>query len=190
MKRKLIILPVAATMIVVGIFTAGAVMAQGNDTNGTDTTPAVQSFASRVATILGLDETTVQNAMDQAHKDMQDEAMQNRLDALKTKLDAMVANGQITQEQEDTYLQKANEYYQWYLTRPQGIQGFGGPGMGFGFEDHGYGLKGEGPGFGFGRHGRGHGMWEPEGMFGAPQGTAPSQSPSQSDSGSNNGTAF
>lgn len=172
MKRKLIILPVAATMIVVGIFTAGAVMAQGNDTNGTDTTPAVQSFASRVASILGLDETTVQNAMDQAHKDMQDEAM-------KAKLDAMVEQGRLTQEQADSY-------YQWYQDRPEGLQGFGGPGMGF--DGYGHGMRGEGPGFGFGR--RGHGMWGPEGMFGAPQGTAPSQSPSQSDSGSNNGTAF
>ena len=155
--KKRFLLPVAATMIVISIFTAGAVMAQEDSTGET---PAVQSFASRVAAILGLDETTVQDAMDQAHREMRDES-------LKSKLDAMVEQGRLTQEQ-------ADEYYRWYQDRPEGIRGFGGPGPGFGLGGHGRG------------HGHGPGMRGPEGMFGAPRGLAPSQA----DSGSDNGTSF
>src|SRR5919106_852391 len=57
MMKKRLLIPVAASMMVISIFTAGAVMAQ-EDGNGE--TPAVQSFASRVAAILGLDETQEQ----------------------------------------------------------------------------------------------------------------------------------
>jgi hypothetical protein len=151
MKKRLLI-PVAATMMVISVFTAGAVMAQED---GTDETPAVPSFASRVAAILGLDEAQVQDAMDQAHREMQEEALRDRLDS-------MVEQGRLTQEQ-------ADEYYQWYQSRPEGIRGFGGPGPGFGFG---------GPGRG---HGHGHGMRGPEGMFGAPRDLAPSQGNSDSD---------
>ena len=154
MKKK-IFLPVAATMIAISIFTGGVVMAQGNGTdNGTTQTGVVQSFASRVAAILGIDETQVQNAMDQAQQEMHN-------DAMKSKLDAMVAQGRITQDQ-------ADQYYQWYQSRPEGIQGFGGPGFGFEFHGHGHGHFG--------------GMRGPEGMFGAPSQTAPSQN------GQSNGT--
>ena len=155
--KKRFLLPVAATMIVVSIFTAGAVMAQED---GAGETPVVQGFASRVAAILGLDEAQVQDAMDQVRREMQDEAMRNKLDAL-------VEQGRLTQEQ-------ADEYYQWYQDRPEGIQGFGG----------------RGPWFGFGWHGpgRGHGpaMRGPEGMLGAPRDLAPSPG----SSGSDNGTSF
>src|SRR5919106_1173677 len=154
MMKKRLLIPVAASMMVISIFTAGAVMAQ-EDGNGE--TPAVQSFASRVAAILGLDETQVQDAMDRAHREMQDEALRNRLDP-------MVEEGRLTQEQ-------ADEYFQWYQSRPEGIPGFGGPGPGFGFG---------GPGRGH-RPGSGNGMRGPEGMFGAPCEFAPSQGNSSSD---------
>lgn len=155
MKKK-IFLPVAATMIAIAIFTGGAVMAQGP---GADGTGVVQSFAARVAAILNLPETDVQNAMDQAQTDMRDEA-------IKSRLDAMVTQGQLTQPQ-------ADQYYQWYQARPQGLQGFGGPGFGFEFRGHGRG------------HGRGPwgGMNDSEDMPGTPPATAPSQSTAPSGTG-------
>jgi hypothetical protein len=140
MMKKRLLLPVAATMIVISIFTGGVVMAQEN---GDGETPVIESFASRVAAILGLDEAQVQDAMDQARREMQDEA-------LKSKLDSLVEQGRLTQEQ-------ADEYWQWYQSRPEGIRGFGGPG----------------PGFGFGGHS--HRMAPAEGRFGPPRDLAPSQ---------------
>jgi hypothetical protein len=128
MKMK-ILLPVAATMIALAIFTAGAVMAQEN---GTAETGVVQSFASRVAAILNLPEAEVQNAMDQAQTEMRDEAIRSRLDS-------MVEQGRLTQPQ-------ADEYYDWLQSRPEGIPGFEGRGPGFEFRGHGhrhdYGMKG------------------------------------------------
>jgi hypothetical protein len=125
MMKKRLLLPVAATMIVISIVTGGAVMAQEN---GDGETPVIESFASRVAAILGLDEAQVQDAMDQARREMQDEA-------LKSKLDSLVEQGRLTQEQ-------ADEYWQWYQSRPEGIWGFVGPGPGFGFGGHSQGRFG------------------------------------------------
>src|SRR5918999_1033064 len=125
MMKKGLLLPVAATMIVISIVTGGAVMAQEN---GDGETPVIESFASRVAAILGLDEAQVQDAMDQARREMQDEA-------LKSKLDSLVEQGRLTQEQ-------ADEYWQWYQSRPEGIWGFVGPGPGFGFGGHSQGRFG------------------------------------------------
>jgi hypothetical protein len=123
MMKKRLLLPVAATMIVISIVTGGAIMAQEN---GSGETPVIESFASRVAAILGLDEAQVQDAMDQARREMQDEALQR-------KLDSMVERGRLTQEQADAYLE-------WYQSRPEGIWEFGGLGPGFGFGGHGHGM--------------------------------------------------
>ncbi len=86
-------------------------------TQGAKTSPW-SDFASRVSTILGIDQSKVQSAMNQAAKDMQDAQ-------LKTKLDALVKAGKMTQAQEDQYLQ-------WYASRPQNPDGtpFGGPFVG------------------------------------------------------------
>jgi hypothetical protein len=154
MKKK-IFLPVAATMIAIAIFTGGAVMAQENPT---DQAGVVQGFASRVAAILNLNEADVQNAMDRAQKEMQDEATRSRLDS-------MVEQGRLTQDQ-------ADEYFNWLQSRPEGIQGFGGRGLGFEFGGHGP------------RHG--HGMKGPEGMFGAPD----DDDEAAPDSSSGTGTSF
>jgi hypothetical protein len=124
-----ILLPVAATMVAIAVFTGGAVMAQEH---GTGETGAVPSFASRVAAILGLNEADVQNAMEQAQTEMRDEATRNRLDSL-------VEQGRLTQPQ-------ADEYYDWLQSRPQGVPGFGDRGPGSEFEGHGHrrghGMKG------------------------------------------------
>ncbi len=87
-----------------------------------------QDFISKLASILGVNQQTVQNAVQQAAKQVQDDRMQQRLNQ-------MVQNGQITQAQ-------ANQYLQWYESRPS----FAGLGSGLG----GFGRM-LGPGFG--RHG-------------------------------------
>tara|TARA_B100000315_G_scaffold75111_1_gene68787 strand:+ start:4230 stop:4712 length:483 start_codon:yes stop_codon:yes gene_type:complete len=100
--------------------TAGAVMAQSDGETGP---LGAKTFAGRVAAILGLDESQVQDAINQASKEA-------REDKLQMKLDRMVEKGSITQEQ-------ADEYRDWRLSRPEGImpkfqfRGFGGHG-GFG----------------------------------------------------------
>ena len=86
------------------------------------------AFAARVADILGLDETTVQDAIDQARAEMQEEALQ-------AKLDRLVENGHMTQEQ-------ADEYKTWIESKPEGLS----PKMfgGFGKKHHRFGGRGWG----------------------------------------------
>jgi len=118
-------------VLVIGA-TAGAVMANGDSTS---TDSPLKSFASRVAKTLGVDEAKVEDAMKQASREMEDEAIQK-------KLDNMVAQGVITKEQ-------AEQYKQWYQARPEGVSpgfpfakrgGFGGM-MGGGRGGHGMGFK-------------------------------------------------
>ena len=107
--------------LLVGILTAGimggTVLAH---TSGDDGGSPIQSLASRVADILGLDEADVQGALEQARTEMRSDILQHRLDY-------QVEQGLITQEQ-------ADEYLEWYQARPEGLsprhhRGFGG----FGF---------------------------------------------------------
>ena len=100
-KRWLVALLVGVLALSI---TGGAVLAQDNGT-GTDT--PLKSFASRVATILGLEETQVQDALKQAATEMQDEALQRKLDKL-------VEKEKLTQEQ-------ADDYKEWYDSRPEGM---------------------------------------------------------------------
>ena len=120
MKKRWILVPIALTMLAIGIVTAGAALSHGTDTNG------ISSFASRVASILGLDEAQVRDAIDQARRELRDEAVQNKMSRL-------VEKGRITQEQADAYLE-------WYQSRPDDFPGFGLRDNGFGRHDHG--LKG------------------------------------------------
>ena len=111
MRRRWILLPVAVTVLAIGVFTAGAILAQGLGTGD-------GSLALRVATILGLDEAQVQEAIDQARGDM-------RAEAIRSKLDGLVAEGRITEEQGD-------EYLVWFESKPADLPGFGPRGRGFG----------------------------------------------------------
>jgi hypothetical protein len=123
--RRWFVIPAAVALLAIGVVTAGAALAQESDTEGSST---ISSFASRVASILGLDEAQVQDAMNQAQRELHEEA-------LKSRLDALVEAGRITQEQADQYLQ-------WYQSRPDDFPGLGGPGFGFGHHGHGRGMKG------------------------------------------------
>ena len=134
MKKRWIIAPLAVAILAIGVLGSGALLAQESDAEGDST---ISSLASRVAGILRLngtdvDDADVQDALNQARREIQDEAIQN-------KLSAMVDNGVITEEQ-------AGEYLQWAQSRPDGFQGFGSGfgrhGRGFGHGGFGFGMKG------------------------------------------------
>ncbi len=130
MKRRWIVTAVLMGILAIGV-TGGTILAS---TDGEDGETPQGRIMSRVAEILGLSEGQVQDAFDQARQEVHDEATQDRLAQ-------MVERGLLTQEQ-------ADEYQEWYDTRPEGI----GPGFG-------HGGMGGGPGFGRGvfGFGRGHG---------------------------------
>ena len=128
MKRRWLFVPIIVGLLALGI-TVGGVLAQG----GGDGDGTAKSFAGRVAAILGLEEAEVKDSFTQA-------ATEARQDRLMTKLVGLVEDGSITQEQ-------ADEYLDWYQSRPDGInfghrfrggahsfsgnRSFGGRGMGF-----------------------------------------------------------
>ena len=123
MKKRWFMVSLIIGVLALGI-TGGAVLAHERGSGGES---PWKSFASRVATILELDEAQVQDAFDQAKKEIQDEALQNKLDRL-------VEEGQLTQEQ-------ADEYKEWYLSRPEGLSpGFRGHSFHGGFRRGGFGF--------------------------------------------------
>ena len=124
-KRYWLTGTIVAAVMVLGIM-GGVAMAQ--ETSDEDGDSEKKSFAARVAEILGLDETTVQDAIDQAKAEMQEEALQ-------AKLDWLVENGHMTQDQ-------ADEYKTWIESKPEGLS----PRMfgGFGKKHHRFGGRGSG----------------------------------------------
>ena len=116
-RRRWLIGALVAGLMALGV-AGGVAMAQEGDGDS-----PIRSFASRVAAILGIEETRVQDAMDQARSEMFSERLQHRLDE-------MVASGRITQEQ-------ADEYKTWIESRPEGaFKHFGKRGnRGRGFHD-------------------------------------------------------
>ena len=129
-RRHWFIGTVVAAVMVLGI-TGGAVMAQ--EATDPDGDSPVRGLASRVAEILGIDETRVQDAIEQAREEMHSERLQ-------AKLDKLVESGRLTLEQ-------AEEYKTWIESRPEGLspRNFGG------FGRHGrFGGRGFHRGWGYG----------------------------------------
>ena len=132
MKRRWIVLTATVAILALGALMTGAAFAQEADTDGKS---GVGKLGARVAQILGLDETEVNDAIQQARTELRNEATQ-------AKLDKMVEAGKITQEQ-------ADEYMTWFQSRPTD-----GPGLGHGgfggkkFRHHGRGMRGHGGHFG------------------------------------------
>ena len=125
MKKKWLFVPMLAGMLVLAV--AGSTAFAQSESGGEGS--PLSSLAGRVASILGLDEATVQDALDQARQELQDEAVQ-------AKVDSLVEQGRITQEQ-------ADEYYEWYQARPEGLSHFRSGGRGFGkFGHHGWHGRG------------------------------------------------
>ena len=141
-KRKLALIGLAVvlglTALGLGINTA-LVAASDNATDGDSTTAVVSTsdnetspedtFISKLADKLGLDEDTLATAISEVRQEM-------RLEALEERLQEAVDEGTITQEE-------ADEILQWMKSRPEALDELGGFGLA---------LEG-GPGMGHHRHG-------------------------------------
>ena len=128
MKKLLIIIPLTIAVVAVAIISFSIALAQGNE--GGDSNAS--KLATKVAEILGLDTAVVDDAIKQAREELRDEAIQNKLNAL-------VENGKLTQEQSD-------EYLNWIQSKPEGIPAIGK--QFFGKMRHHKGWKGHGRFFG------------------------------------------
>jgi hypothetical protein len=136
-KRKLALIGTAVVLglAILGLGISTAVVAASNDSSqqtgtmsvvtASDTTDNETSqfdtFVSKVADKLGLDEDTVATAMKEARQEMMDEALAERLQEA-------VDEGRITQEQ-------ADQISEWMKSRPEALDELGGfgPGCGPGF---------------------------------------------------------
>ncbi len=116
-RRKIILIPLGIAVLLAGSI-AGIAFAQ--DSTGS----SGNSLFGRVATILGIDQTKLEDAFAQAQKEIRDEALTGYLDKL-------VEEGKITKEQ-------ADQYRGWWDSKPDALDklapgfGFGGRGGGFG----------------------------------------------------------
>ncbi|MQF48402.1 hypothetical protein FIM08_00640 [SAR202 cluster bacterium AC-647-N09_OGT_505m] len=93
MKRLRVVIPIALATLAITIASVSIVFAQESDKVDTTT----NKLAVRVAEILGLDVTEVDDAIKQARKEFMNESIEKKLNAL-------VENGRLTQEQADEYL--------------------------------------------------------------------------------------
>jgi|SaaInl7_135m_RNA_FD_contig_31_2822505_length_524_multi_16_in_0_out_0_1 hypothetical protein len=130
MRKRWMITSFLVGLLTVGV-AGGAVLANDHEEGSPFT-----GFGARVAEILGIDQAQIEEAFKQAREEMADERLQ-------AKLDAQVEAGRITQEQ-------ADEYIEWYQSRPDDGIGIGPMGRsgGIGHFKRGRGFRG-----GFGHHG-------------------------------------
>jgi len=115
-SKKFIAIVVAAVLVIGG--SVGAVLAADNgDENGSSPLAQHAAMLDRVCAIYQentgttIDPQALQVAFAQASSEMQDEAMQNRLQNL-------VEQGKITQDE-------ADQYHEWWQARPDVAAGFG-----------------------------------------------------------------
>jgi hypothetical protein len=134
-KKWITIAVLAATLVILAGVVGGTAYAQSATTT-TNTTQAdpTKNINARVASILGIDQQKLEDAIAQAQKEARDEELNNRLNS-------MVTQGIITQDQ-------ASQYLKWWQSKPDigGELGLGRD-MGFG-GGHGFsgGPQGMGPG--------------------------------------------
>ena len=88
MRKLLVVIPIAIAVVAVTIISVTVALAQENERGDTNTS----RLAAKVAEILGLDAAEVDDAINQARRELRDEAIQNRLRVA-------VENGVITPEQ-------------------------------------------------------------------------------------------
>jgi flagellar basal body-associated protein FliL len=103
-RKKLMIITMLAAVVIllVGIIGGSAFAQSGATPTPGDT--GKTTLLARVAAILGIEQQQLEDAFAQAQKDMMQEQMTNRLNR-------MVEEGKITQEQADQYLE-------WQQSRP------------------------------------------------------------------------
>ena len=104
LKKRWVYALILTGILAVGV-SGGVIFAQSD---GEDEKSPVQTFTARVATILGIEEATLEDAITQARRDMADEALQ-------LKMDVAVEKGLITREDADAYIE-------WYKARPESLQ--------------------------------------------------------------------
>jgi len=115
-KRKLIVIAALAAAMLAGTI-GGVALVQA--ATGDSTTPAerLSALPDKVAQIyqektgVALDKEALTSAFDQAQSEM-------RTEALKTRLQALVDEGTLTQDQADQYLT-------WWQSKPAGLPGDG-----------------------------------------------------------------
>ncbi len=98
-SKKFILIALLAVIVLVGS-TVGVVFAQTE--NGDESQP--KTLLGRVAEILDIDQQKLEDAFAQARSEMRDEALDSRLQNL-------VDQGLITQDE-------ANQYKEWWQSRP------------------------------------------------------------------------
>ena len=132
MRKKHWLIGLFALMALVIGVGSGTALAQES---GNDGKSQVRGVISRVANILGLDEQQVQDAFDQARRELRDEQFAK---VIGHRLDALVESGRITQEQ-------ADELREWYTARPDTFWLAGGSQRGIkGAKDRGHMIGGRG----------------------------------------------
>ncbi len=110
-RKKIIIVAVLTAVLAAGII--GGVVVVHAQTGSTGNT-AGNTIMARVATILGIKQADLENAFAQAKKEQRDQA-------LDTRLKNLVTQGKITQQQ-------ADQYKQWWTSRPNMPAGLPGQG--------------------------------------------------------------
>ena len=93
MRKLRIILPIAIAVVAVTTISLSVVLAQENERGDS----SISRLTAKVAEILRLDAAEVDDAINQARKELRDEAIQN-------KLNAAVENGDLTQEEAEAKL--------------------------------------------------------------------------------------
>jgi len=109
-SKKVLLLSALAIAMLIGSIAAGVTFAQSGSGNETQANTRYEALLNKVATIyqqntgVTIDPQQLETAFTQAQNEMQAEALQSRLQDL-------VTQGKITQEQADQYLQ-------WWNSKP------------------------------------------------------------------------
>lgn len=109
-RTRFLVITIAAILaLTIGLTTTAFAWGPSGEKGG-----GMQTFISKVAGILGLQEEQVADAFKQARQEMQDEALEQRLQKA-------VENGRITEEE-------ADQIRGWWQDRPEALEKFGSPG--------------------------------------------------------------
>jgi hypothetical protein len=141
-KRKWFIPVVVVSVLLISGIVGGVLVAGSDSSSNTEdqsqTTDRYQALLDRACAIYEektgttIDSEQLKDALDQAQGELRDEA-------LETRLQKLVDEGQITQEEADQYLE-------WWQSRPDievPLPGLGGPGPGGGMmQARGFGPRG------------------------------------------------